>query len=174
MNHRLHGLLACLLLAASLTGCAVGQRELPDPSSAEPAAAEPTQEELFSALAGESVLALVLLDPTQEELDRAGEVTSLWEPDEYSDAILILPREAGSTITVERIVYDEEQDFVVGGETEWEETLTRPGGLLIHTMLPEVFPYLRVTVSGETRSGSYDLSYYGRDNRRDFYILAED
>lgn len=174
MKHRLHGLLACLLLAVSLTGCDTWKAESPNVSPEEPVLTEPTQEELFSALAGESVLALVLLNPTQEELNSAGELSTLWKPDEYSDAALVLPREEGSTVTVERVSYNGEEDLFLVEGTEFEKTLTRPGAVLIHTMLPEGIPYLRVTVNGKTGSGSYDLSYYGRDNRRDFYILAED
>lgn len=171
MKHRLYGLLACLLLAASLTGCTAGQTEDPNASPADPAGAGPTQEDLYSALAGESVMALVLLDPTQEELALAGELAGLGEPDEYSSAVLILPKHEGSRITVESLSYDGEQD-APAAETAWEDTLTSPGGLLIHTMLPEGMPNLRITVSSGTRTGSYDLSYYGRDNRRDFYIMA--
>ena len=175
MKHRLYRLLACLLLAACLTGCTtVRQTEAPDTSPTAPAAADPTQEDLYSALAGESVLALVLLDPTREELDLAGELAVLGEPDEYGSAVLILPKQGGSRITVERLFYDGEQDLLAVAETAWEDTLTSPGGLLIYTMLPEGMPDLRVTISSETRSGRYDLSYYGRDSRRDFYILAED
>lgn len=174
MRHRLYRLLVCLLLAVCLTGCTVGQTEDSNTSPTAPAAADPTQEDLYSALAGESVLALVLLDPTQEELDLAGGLAALGEPDEYSSAVLILPKQGGSRITVERLSYDGEQDAATVAETAWEDTLTSPGGLLIHTMLPEGMPDLRVTISSGTRTGSYDLSYYGRDNRRDFYILAED
>lgn len=93
------------------------------------------------------MLALVLLDPTQEELDLAGELAALGEPDEYSSAVLILPKQGGSRITVERLSYDGEQDAVTVAETAWEDTLTSPGGLLIHTMLPEGMPDLRVTIS---------------------------
>lgn len=174
MNRRLRIPLAGLLLAVFLTGCGLWQTDAPDSSPEVSIVTEPTQEEQFSFLAGESVLALVLLNPTQEELELAGEVDSLWEPDEYSDAVLVLPKEAGSTITVERVTYDEERDCFAAGGTEFKKTLTRPGALLIHTMLPEGIPYLRVTVSSETRSGSYDLSYYGRGNRRDFYIMADE
>ena len=64
------------------------------------------QTEVFDALAGESILGVVILNPTQAELDLAGNVDQVYPDQEYGEYMLIVPKLPGSTITLQEISYD--------------------------------------------------------------------
>ena len=140
----------------------------PDPS---PAAPE-DQGALFGALAGDSVMALVLLEPTAEELALAGEVEAVFPPQELGERMLIVPRLPDSTVIVQRLTYDQE-GALTGAEEIWRSRAGAAGALLQQD-IPEGYATLRVVVRSGERTGSYDVTYYGKgDGRRDFYVWLE-
>lgn len=134
---------------------------------------DPDQEELFSALAGDSVLGVLVLEPTQEELDLAGMVEEVFPPQELGERMLIVPRLPDSTVIVQQLNYDQEGGLT-GTEEIWRSSGSQPTAVLLQQDVPEGYPTLRVVIQSGERTGSYDVTYYGRgDGRRDFYILWE-
>lgn len=130
------------------------------------------QEELFDALAGDSILGVVILNPTQEELELAQNVDQVFPNQEYGEYMLVVPKLPGSTITLQQLTYDYDTGEVTGVEDIHTTSGTEPVSMLVQQDIPEGFPTLRVVVEADGRTGTYDLSYYGKgDGRRDFYIL---
>ncbi len=133
------------------------------------------QEDLFQNLAGDSVLALILMEPTEAELAMVEDYDTLYWPQEYGETFLILPKHSGSELILQRILYDPE----TGEETGTEEIYRSQSGadivaLLMQEDIPEGYPTLRILVNAGDQKGAYDMQYYGRgDGRRDFYILAD-
>ncbi len=130
------------------------------------------QKELFDALAGDSILGVVILNPTQEELELAQNVDQVFPDQEYGEYMLIVPKLPGSTITLQQLTYDYDTGEVTGVEDIHTTSGTEPVSMLVQQDIPEGFPTLRVVVEADGRTGTYDLSYYGKgDGRRDFYIM---
>ena len=130
------------------------------------------QEELFDALAGDSILGVVILNPTQEELELAKHVDQVYPDQEYGEYMLIVPKLPGSTITLQELTYDSNTGEVVEVKDVHTTSGTDPVAMLVQQDIPEGFPTLRVVVEADGRTGTYDLSYYGKgDGRRDFYIM---
>ena len=130
------------------------------------------QKELFDALAGNSILGVVILNPTQEELELAQNVDQVFPDQEYGEYMLIVPKLPGSTITLQQLTYDYDTGEVTGVEDIHTTSGTEPVSMLVQQDIPEGFPTLRVVVEADGRTGTYDLSYYGKgDGRRDFYIM---
>ena len=141
----------------------VAPSEKPSPTS------QPDQAGLFSALAGESVMGLLLLEPTQEELALAGAVEEVFPPQEYGERMLIVPRLPDSIVIIQQLRYDQE-GALTGVEEIWRSQ-RQPAAVLLQQDVPEGYPTLRVVIQAGERTGSYDVSYYGKgDGRRDFYI----
>lgn len=177
-------LCCCALLAGLLfSGCArpdvkntdVPHSQSPTPSEEVTPAPEVTEQEtLFDALAGESVLGVVILNPTQEELELAGDVDQVYPDQEYGDYMLIVPKEAGSTITLEEMTYDWDTGELVEVKEVHKTQGEGPVSMLVQQDIPEGYPTLRVVIETDGRTGTYDLSYYGKgDGRRDFYVMWE-
>lgn len=86
---------------------------------------------------------------------------------------LLLPKYAGSQITVERLKWD-------GSDFTPEKTLysksSAPGdyGLVLTSDEPEASPNLRVTVTYEKRQSSYTFGYDGRGDRPDVLVFPGD
>lgn len=132
------------------------------------------QEELFDDLAGDSILGVVILNPTQEELELAQNVDQVFPDQEYGEYMLIVPKLPGSTITLQQLTYDYDTGEVTGVGDIHTTSGTEPVSMLVQQDIPEGFPTLRVVVEADGRTGTYDLSYYGKgDGRRDFYIMWE-
>lgn len=130
------------------------------------------QKELFDALAGDSILGVVILNPTQEELELAQNVDQVFPDQEYGEYMLIVPKLPGSTITLQQLTYDYDTGEVTGVEDIHTTSGTEPVSMLVQQDIPEGFPTLRVVVEADGCTGTYDLSYYGKgDGRRDFYIM---
>ena len=137
-----------------------------------PTSAPMGQEELFEALAGDSILGVVILNPTQEELELAKNVDQVFPDQEYGEYMLIVPKLPGSTITLQEISYDWNTGEVVNIEDVHTTSGDEPVAMLVQQDIPEGFPTLRVVVEAQGRTGTYELSYYGKgDGRRDFYIM---
>lgn len=137
-----------------------------------PTSAPMGQEELFEALAGDSILGVVILNPTQEELELAKNVDQVFPDQEYGEYMLIVPKLPGSTITLQEISYDWNTGEVVNIEDVHTTSGDEPVAMLVQQDIPEGFPTLRVVVEAQGRTGTYDLTYYGKgDGRRDFYIM---
>lgn len=132
------------------------------------------QTEVFDALAGESILGVVIMNPTQEELELAKNIDQVFPDQEYGEYMLILPKLPGSTITLQQLTYDYDTGEVTGVEDIHTTSGTDPVAMLVQQDIPEGFPTLRVVVEAQGRTGTYDLSFYGKgDGRRDFYIMWE-
>ena len=132
------------------------------------------QTEVFDALAGESILGVVIMNPTQEELELAKNVDQVFPDQEYGEYMLIVPKLPGSTITLQQLTYDYDTGEVTGVEDIHTTGGTDPVAMLVQQDIPEGFPTLRVVVEAQGRTGTYDLSFYGKgDGRRDFYIMWE-
>lgn len=130
------------------------------------------QEELFDALAGDSILGVVILNPTQEELELAQNVDQVFPNQEYGEYMLVVPKLPGSTITLQELAYDYDTGEVVEVKDVHTTSGTDPVAMLVQQDIPEGYPTLRVVVEADGRTGTYDLSYYGKgDGRRDFYIM---
>ena len=175
---------AALCAGLLLTGCTafvtktkVTTQEvvtLPPVEATQPVATSPPldQEELFAALAGDSILGVVILNPTQEELELAKNVDQVFPAQEYGEYMLIVPKLPGSTITLQEISYDWNTGEVVNIEDVHTTSGDEPVAMLVQQDIPEGFPTLRVVVEAQGRTGTYDLTYYGKgDGRRDFYIM---
>lgn len=183
------GLLAALLLLAGCAGTAEESEAPGGTQTAQPTqgtspseGAAPTpeqtpeaelgQEELFAALAGESAMGLVLLEPTPEELALAGEVEEVFPPQEYGERMLIVPRLPDSTVIIQRLDYDQE-GALTGAEEIWRSR-SQPAAVLLQQDIPEGYPTLRIVIQSGEHTGSYDVNYYGRgDGRRDFYVWLD-
>lgn len=132
------------------------------------------QEELFDALAGDSILGVVILNPTQEELELAKHVDQVYPDQEYGEYMLIVPKLPGSTITLQALTYDYDTGEVVEVKDVHTTSGADPVAMLVQQDIPEGYPTLRVVVEAGGRTGTYELSYYGKgDGRRDFYIMWE-
>lgn len=130
------------------------------------------QTELFDALAGDSILGVVILNPTQEELELAQNVDQVFPDQEYGEYMLIVPKLPGSTITLQQLTYDNDTGEVTQVEDIHTTSGTDPKAMLVQQDIPEGFPTLRVVIEAQGRTGTYDLSYYGKgDGRRDFYVM---
>lgn len=133
---------------------------------------DPDQGALFGALAGDSIMALVLLEPTAEELALAGEVEEVFPPQELGERMLIVPRLPDSVVVIQQLNYDE-QGALTGAEEIWR---SREGaaGVLLQQDVPEGYATLRVVIQSGNQVGRYDVNYYGKgDGRRDFYVWLE-
>ena len=99
-------LLAGLLLSGCTASAPTSTQEvvntLPPMETSEPL----DQQALFRSLSGDSILGVVLLNPTQAELDLAGNVDQVYPAQEYGEYMLVVPRLPGSTITLQEISYD--------------------------------------------------------------------
>lgn len=157
MNKQMKLLAGCVLGAALLlSGCTGGpdgaqatgpaqgtgpvtqQVEETQPAQETPSAApsempspapQPDQEGLFSALAGDSVMGVLLLEPTQEELALAGEVEEVFPPQEYGERMLIVPRLPDSTVIIQQLSYDQEGGLI--GEEEIWRSQRQPAAVLL-------------------------------------------
>ena len=130
------------------------------------------QTEVFDALAGESILGVVILNPTQAELDLAGNVDQVYPAQEYGEYMLVVPRLPGSTITLQEISYDMNTGEITDIKDVHTTSGPEPVSMLVQQDIPEGFPTLRVVIEADGRTGTYDLSYYGKgDGRRDFYVM---
>jgi len=132
------------------------------------------QTEVFDALAGESILGVVVLNPTQEELELAQNVDQVFPDQEYGEYMLIVPKLPGSTITLQQLTYDDQTGELKKVKDLHQTKGADPVSMLVQQDIPEGYPTLRVVVEADGRTGTYDLSYYGKgDGRRDFYIMWE-
>ncbi len=130
------------------------------------------QERLFDALAGDSILGVVILSPTQKELELAQNVDQVFPHQEYGEYMLVVPKLPGSTITLQELTYDYDTGEVVEVKDVHTTSGTDPVAMLVQQDIPEGFPTLRVVIEAQGRTGTYDLTYYGKgDGRRDFYII---
>ena len=144
----------------------------PGPTPEQTQETELGQEELFAALAGESVMGLVLLEPTSEELALAAEVEEVLPPQEYGERMLVVPRLPDSTVIIQRLDYDQE-GTLTGAEEIWRSQ-SQPAAVLLQQDIPEGYPTLRIVIQSGERTGTYDVSYYGKgDGRRDFYVWLD-
>lgn len=171
-------------VALLLAGCGASETQTPQKStdtlptvevSQQVQTPEPTgQQALFDALAGESILGVVILNPTQEELELAQNVDQVFPDQEYGEYMLIVPKLPGSTITLQQLTYDDQTGELTQVKDIHQTSGTDPVSMLVQQDIPEGFPTLRVVVKADGRTGTYDLSYYGKgDGRRDFYIMWE-
>ena len=153
-------------------GAAPTPEATPAPTPEQTPEAEMGQEELFAALAGESAMGLVLLEPTPEELALAGEVEEVFPPQEYGERMLIVPRLPDSTVIIQRLDYDQE-GTLTGAEEIWRSQ-SQPAAVLLQQDIPEGYPTLRIVIQSGEHTDSYDVNYYGRgDGRRDFYVWLD-
>lgn len=157
----------CALLAGLLlSGCTVLN---PQPMQT---TAVLDQQSLFQSLSGDSILGVVILNPTQEELDKVETVDQVYPDQEYGEYMLVVPRLSGSTITLQELTYD----WDTGAVTSTQDVHTTSGdesvAMLLQQDIPEGFPTLRVVIEAQGRTGTYDVTYYGKgDGRRDFYVM---
>ena len=132
------------------------------------------QTEVFDALAGESVLGVVILNPTQAELDLAGNVDQVYPDQEYGEYMLIVPKLPGSTITLQEISYDTNTGEITDIQDVHTTSGSEPVSMLVQQDIPEGYPTLRIVIQSGERTGTYDVSYYGKgDGRRDFYVWLD-
>ena len=51
---------------------------------------------------------------------------------------------------------------------------SQPAAVLLQQDIPEGYPTLRIVIQSGERTGTYDVSYYGKgDGRRDFYVWLD-
>ena len=132
------------------------------------------QQALFQSLSGDSIMGVVILNPTQEELELAENVDQVYPDQEYGEYMLIVPRLPGSTITLQEISYDTNTGEITDIQDVHTTSGPEPVSMLVQQDIPEGFPTLRVVIEADGRTGTYELSYYGKgDGRRDFYIMWE-
>ena len=165
-------LLAGLLLSGCTASAPTSTQEvvntLPPMETSEPL----DQQDLFRSLSGDSILGVVLLNPTQAELDLAGNVDQVYPAQEYGEYMLVVPRLPGSTITLQEISYDMNTGEITDIKDVHTTSGPEPVSMLVQQDIPEGFPTLRVVIEADGRTGTYDLSYYGKgDGRRDFYVM---
>lgn len=165
-------LLAGLLLSGCTASAPTSTQEvvntLPPMETSEPL----DQQALFRSLSGDSILGVVLLNPTQAELDLAGNVDQVYPAQEYGEYMLVVPRLPGSTITLQEISYDMNTGEITDIQDVHTTSGPEPVSMLVQQDIPEGFPTLRVVIEADGRTGTYDLSYYGKgDGRRDFYVM---
>lgn len=165
-------LLAGLLLSGCTASAPTSTQEvvntLPPMETSEPL----DQQALFRSLSGDSIMGVVLLNPTQAELDLAGNVDQVYPAQEYGEYMLVVPRLPGSTITLQEISYDMNTGEITDIKDVHTTSGPEPVSMLVQQDIPEGFPTLRVVIEADGRTGTYDLSYYGKgDGRRDFYVM---
>ena len=165
-------LLAGLLLSGCTASAPTSTQEvvntLPPMETSEPL----DQQALFRSLSGDSIMGVVLLNPTQAELDLAGNVDQVYPAQEYGEYMLVVPRLPGSTITLQEISYDMNTGEITDIQDVHTTSGPEPVSMLVQQDIPEGFPTLRVVIEADGRTGTYDLSYYGKgDGRRDFYVM---
>ena len=165
-------LLAGLLLSGCTASAPTSTQEvvntLPPMETSEPL----DQQALFRSLSGDSILGVVLLNPTQAELDLAGNVDQVYPAQEYGEYMLVVPRLPGSTITLQEISYDMNTGEITDIQDVHTTSGPEPVSMLVQQDIPEGFPTLRVVIEADGRTGTYELSYYGKgDGRRDFYVM---
>ena len=165
-------LLAGLLLSGCTASAPTSTQEvvntLPPMETSEPL----DHQALFRSLSGDSILGVVLLNPTQAELDLAGNVDQVYPAQEYGEYMLVVPRLPGSTITLQEISYDMNTGEITDIKDVHTTSGPEPVSMLVQQDIPEGFPTLRVVIEADGRTGTYDLSYYGKgDGRRDFYVM---
>lgn len=157
----------CALLAGLLlSGCSVLN------SQPTQTTAVLDQQALFQSLSGDSVMGVVILNPTQEELDKVETVDQVYPEQEYGDYMLVVPRLSGSTITLQELTYDWDTGEVTSTQDVHTTSGNEPVAMLLQQDIPEGFPTLRVVIEAQGRTGTYDVTYYGKgDGRRDFYVM---
>ena len=165
-------LLAGLLLSGCTASAPTSTQEvvntLPPMETSEPL----DQQALFRSLSGDSIMGVVLLNPTQAELDLAGNVDQVYPAQEYGEYMLVVPRLPGSTITLQEISYDMNTGEITDIKDVHTTSGPEPVSMLVQQDIPEGFPTLRVVIEADGRTGTYELSYYGKgDGRRDFYVM---
>ena len=165
-------LLAGLLLSGCTASAPTSTQEvvntLPPMETSEPL----DQQALFRSLSGARILGVVLLNPTQAELDLAGNVDQVYPAQEYGEYMLVVPRLPGSTITLQEISYDMNTGEITDIKDVHTTSGPEPVSMLVQQDIPEGFPTLRVVIEADGRTGTYELSYYGKgDGRRDFYVM---
>ena len=165
-------LLAGLLLSGCTASAPTSTQEvvntLPPMETSEPL----DQQALFRSLSGDSILGVVLLNPTQAELDLVQNVDQVYPAQEYGEYMLVVPRLPGSTITLQEISYDMNTGEITDIKDVHTTSGPEPVSMLVQQDIPEGFPTLRVVIEADGRTGTYDLSYYGKgDGRRDFYVM---
>ena len=115
-------------------GVAPGQSD-PAPTGTADIPVPGDQGSLFSTLAGESVLGLVLMEPTQEELELAGQVQEVFPPQQYGERMLIVPRLPGSSVIIQQLNYDSEGGLT-GAQEIWRAQ-GQPEAVLLQQDIPE-------------------------------------
>ena len=155
-----------LLALALLTAC-----------GGAPETAPITQQDIFAD--AEGILALVIYNPTEEELVNTHVVRAFDDADnEYYDEVLIVPKFGDCKIWFESMEFDEETGaFVSTGEIlgNVDGTGNEPsqpvGSVLVRTLIPEGIPNKQVLVSRNGKTGTFLLGYDGKGDGH-YYIRA--
>ena len=111
----------------------------------------------FSALAGEGVLGLVLLEPTQEELELAGQVQEVFPPQQDGERMLIVPRLPGSSVIIQQLNYDSEGGLT-GAQEIWRAQ-GQPEAVVLQQDGPGGDPPLRGVLPAGAPTGRYGVGH---------------
>lgn len=152
MKKRTYKSLILCLLITLLTGCAswgLGKANAPGYNTA------------FEKYAKEQVLGLIINEPTAEQLSSL-DYLETYQDSDPTEKLLIIPKYNQSSITIERIAF--ENDQLVSKETLYHKEQTEEGyGLLLETVRPEGIPQLKVTLTHQAQSVSYIVAYNGKE-----------
>lgn len=174
MTRKLICLVICILFL--FTACSkkeVTPPEDPAPEESETPPPEDPEAALYNsaakALSGEAydrtALAILLNQPSSQQLSQVENLEKL-DYDQSGESVLILPVKNGTDLRIEQVEYLEgsfNTQEVIAAKLNSQDQY----GMLLTAVRPEGIPALRIIVTCGSETGSYLLSYNGKDGQPD-------
>jgi len=141
--------------------------QTPEPDTSEPATTEPVTEptysffEIFGGDEPADALMLIVNEPDTDTLTTVNQRESV-TVGEVETSFLLLPKNPGSRIGIQKIVYQNDEFMVT--DVVYENLSTEEDfALLVHTGRPEGIPFLRIFIESEGQTGIYYVAYHGQE-----------
>lgn len=153
-----------IILSIFITGCRSQVLE-PDINNTQPVGQlvlDYAYNTAFEKYAEEQVLGIIINEPTSDLLESFAHLET-YKHSEEGERLLIVPKYNGSTVTAQRVQFEDEE-FVIK-ETLYSKEQTEDNyGLMLETIRPEGIPELMLTITANGKSIEYLVAYNGKDS----------
>ena len=155
--------LAGIILSIFITGCKSQVLE-PDINNTQPVgqlALDYAYNTAFEKYAEEQVLGIIINEPTSDMLESFAHLET-YKHSEEGERLLIVPKYNSSTVTVQRVQFEDEEWVIK--ETLYSKEQTEDNyGLMLEAIRPEGIPELMLTITANGKSIEYLVAYNGKD-----------
>lgn len=119
----------------------------------------------FHLTMSENQLGAIIHEPTVEQLAQLDSLeVLLYEEERWSDRLLIIPKEVGTTVAIYSTWYDGER--FIDGEPVFNEMVIEQFQVIdVRSRVPEGIPNLKVVMEYKEKKVEYLMTYDGRGDR---------